>query len=88
MYLFLAVLSLHCCWQAFSNCGELWLLFVVVCGLLTVGLSDCKAQALNAWTSVLQAQGLWNIGLAEHATCEIFLDQELNLCPLNWQADS
>ena len=34
--LFLAVLSLHCCAQAFSNCGEQGLLFVAVRGLLIV----------------------------------------------------
>ena len=34
--LFLAVLGLHCCAQAFSSCGEWGLLFVVVCGLLLV----------------------------------------------------
>ena len=34
MYLFLAVLGLRCCTWAFSSCGELGLLFVVVCGLL------------------------------------------------------
>ena len=32
--LFLAALSLHCCVQAFSSCGERGLLFVVVRGLL------------------------------------------------------
>ena len=36
MYLFLAVLGLRCCAQAFSSCGEQGLLFVVVCGLLIV----------------------------------------------------
>ena len=35
VYLFLAVLGLCCCAQAFS-CGEQGLLFVVVCGLLIV----------------------------------------------------
>ena len=34
IYLFLAVLGLRCCAQAFSSCGERGLLFVVVCGLL------------------------------------------------------
>ena len=33
-YLFLAVLDLHCCAQAFSSCSERGLLFAVVCGLL------------------------------------------------------
>ena len=33
-YLFLAVLGLRCCMRAFSSCGERWLLFVAVRGLL------------------------------------------------------
>ena len=32
--LFLAVLGLHCCVQAFASCGEQGLLFVAVRGLL------------------------------------------------------
>ena len=35
-YLFLALLGLRCCVQAFSSCGELGLLFLAVHGLLTV----------------------------------------------------
>ena len=35
IYLFLAVLYLHCCVWAFSSCSERGLLFVVVRGLLT-----------------------------------------------------
>ena len=34
IYLFLAVLGLHCCVLAFSSCGERGLLFVAVRGLL------------------------------------------------------
>ena len=30
----MAVLGLRCCTRAFSSCGELWLLFVAVRGLL------------------------------------------------------
>ena len=36
LYLFLAMLGLHCYAQAFSSCGERGLLFVVVRGLLIV----------------------------------------------------
>ena len=36
IYLFLVALGLCCCAQAFSSCSEQGLLFVVVCGLLTV----------------------------------------------------
>ena len=35
IYLFLAVLGLHCCVRAFFSCGERVLLFVAVRGLLT-----------------------------------------------------
>ena len=35
IYLFLAVLGLHCCSRAFSSCGKRGLLFAVVHGLLT-----------------------------------------------------
>ena len=34
LFLFLAVLGLCCCAQAFSSCSEQGLLFVAVCGLL------------------------------------------------------
>ena len=36
IYLFLAMLGLRCCVQAFSSCGEQGLLFVAVLGLLIV----------------------------------------------------
>ena len=36
IYLFMAVLGLHCCVRAFSSCGEQGLLFVAVHGLLIV----------------------------------------------------
>ena len=36
IYLFLAVLGLRCCTQAFSSCGEQGLLFIAVRGLLIV----------------------------------------------------
>ena len=36
IYLFLAVLGLCCCAQAFSNCGKRGLLFLVAHGLLIV----------------------------------------------------
>ena len=35
IYLFLAVLCLHCCVRAFSSCGKRGILFVVVRRLLT-----------------------------------------------------
>ena len=84
IYLFLAVLGLLCCKQAFSSCGE-W-------GLLSscpapashcCGFSYCGAQALATWASVLVVHGL-----SCPMACGIFLDQGLNLCPLYWQVDS
>ena len=39
IYLFVAVLCLHCYTWAFSNCGEWGLLFVDVCGLLIAAAS-------------------------------------------------
>ena len=53
--LFLAVLGLRCCTQAFSSCSEQGLLFIAVRGLLTavasvvvaLGLSSCGSQALE-----------------------------------------
>ena len=54
LFLFLAVLGLHCGTQAFSSCGERGLLFIAVCGLLIAvaslvkhGLSSCGSQALE-----------------------------------------
>ena len=45
IYLFLAVLGLHCCVQAFSSCGEEGL------------LSCCGAQALGPTGSVVLVHG-------------------------------
>ena len=46
-------------------------------------LSCCGAQALRYVGSVVVAQAL-----SRSVTCDIFLDQGLNPCPLHWQADS
>ena len=47
IYLFLAVLGLHCCARAFSSCGKRGLLFVAVRGLLPAVASRCGPQALG-----------------------------------------
>ena len=54
IYLFLAVLGLRCCAQAFSGCSEWGLLFVAVCWLLIAvaslvehRLSSCGSRALD-----------------------------------------
>ena len=57
-YLFLAVLGLRCCAQAFFSCGEWGLLFVAVRGILIVVASRCGARALGAQASVVVACGL------------------------------
>ena len=44
IYLFLAVLGLHCCMRAFCSCGERGLLFVAVRGLIAVA-SRCGTRA-------------------------------------------
>ena len=48
IYLFMAVLGLHCCAWAFSSCGEQGLLFVVRCGARAShcsGFSCCRPPA-------------------------------------------
>ena len=83
-YLFMAALGLCCCAQAFSSCGERWLLFVAVRGLLiAVASLCCGARALGTRASVVVAHGL-----SGSAACGIFPDQGLNPCPLHWQASS
>ena len=62
IYLFLAALSLRCCAQAFSSCGERGLLFMVVHGLLIAVASHCGARALGAQASVVVARGLSSCG--------------------------
>ena len=47
IYLFLAVLCLHCCARAFSSCSEWGLLLVAVRGLFVVVASlvaECRLQ--------------------------------------------
>ena len=83
IYLFMAVLGLRCCARAFSSCGKWGLLFIAVRGLLIVVASRCRARALCAQASVVVAHGL-----SCSAACGIFPDQDLNPCPLHWQADS
>ena len=44
--LFLAMLGLHCCEQAFSSCSKQGLLFVAVCGLLIAVVSLAAEHGL------------------------------------------
>ena len=47
IYLFLAVLGLHCCVRAFSSCGEQGLLFTVMDGLLIAVASLVVAHGFS-----------------------------------------
>ena len=83
MYLFLAALGFHCCAQAFSSCSKQGLLSS--CSAQDShcsGFSHCRAQALGAWASVVEAHEL-----SCPMACGIFPDQWLNLGPLHWQED-
>ena len=68
---------------AFSSCGEQGLLFVAVCGLLTVVASLVAEHGLYSAGSVVVVHGL-----SCSVTCDIFLGQGSNPCPLYWQMDS
>ena len=81
-YLFLAVLGLCCCLQAFSSCCE-WEL-----------LSSCSARTYCQDFACWRAQVLGCVGfraVAYGLSCivqyGIFPDQGSNPCPLHWQAD-
>ena len=83
IYSYLAALGLRCFAQAFSTCSSSGLLFIVVLRLLTV------------MTSLLTEIGSRYVGFSScdprlscSKACRIFQDQESNLCPLHWQADS
>ena len=102
IYLFLTVLGIHCCVWAFSSCSEQGLLFVVVRRLIAVAslvaehrLQARRLQQLWHVGSVVVAHGLQSTGsvvvahgLSCSTACGIFLDQDLNPCPLHWQVDS
>ena len=78
IYLYLAVLVLHCCTWALPSCSERGLLFFAVHGFLLwwllllwsmgsrhMGFSSCSMQAQQLWLagSRAQAQQLWRTGL-------------------------
>ena len=94
--LFLAMLSLCCCAELSSSCGERGLL--PSCGVQVPhsGAFSCRARALghmgcSSCSSWALEHGLNSCG-AQAYSCStaygIFLDQGLNLCLLHWQADS
>ena len=76
------------CWAFFAARG---LSLVVVSG----GYSLLWYSDFSLWWLLLWSTGSRNLALVvvPHrvsfpAACRIFLDQRLNLCPLDWQADS
>ena len=82
MYLFLAVLGLHCCAWAFSSCG-VW------------GFSLQQLLLLQSMvSSAPRLQQLWLVGsivarkLSCRAACGIFPDQGSNPRSQHWQTDS
>ena len=69
LFLFLALLGLHCCMWAFSSFHKSGLLSS--CDAWAShwgGFSCCRAQALGAWASVIAARGLssWGSWALEH----------------------
>ena len=74
----LAELRLHCFARAFSSCSEQARVWASHCN----GLSCYGAQALGKWASAVVVH--W---LSCSEPYGIFLDQESNPCPLQWQAN-
>ena len=90
------MLDLRCC-AGFALVGaSRGYSLVVVPGLLTAVASlDERHSLYIAWASVVGVPGLQSTdsvvvvhGLSCSTACGIFPDQESNLCPLGWQADS
>ena len=87
---FLAVVGLHCCTQAFSSCNAWdfslqWLLLLQSprASVAAVGrFSSCGSWALELRLSSCGAR------LSCSVACGIFLDQELDPCPLDCKVDS
>ena len=68
IYLFLAVLGLHCFAWVFSSCSEQRLLFLVVLKLLIAAVFCCRAQALGVQASAVAAHGLGSCGVQAPGT--------------------
>ena len=79
IYLFLAVLGLHCCAGFFSSRGKREL--PCTCGFWASHCSVCSCCRA-------QVQQLCYNGLSCSAVCGIFPDEGSNPCLLHWQADS
>ena len=61
IYLFLAVLDLHCCVRVFSSRSEQRLLFIEGCRFL-IAVASRGAQALGTQASVAVAHRLYSCG--------------------------
>ena len=88
-YSLMTVLGLCCRARAFCSCREpSWCTGFSLCAL------GGRVPRLPWWLQrglVVVASGLWSTGsvvvvhrLSCPIACQIFLDQVLNLCPLNW----
>ena len=84
--LFLAVLGLHSCVWAVSNCGKQGLLSSWGAGHLITMVTFVVAHRL--WALRLQQVWLQPLGSSGSAACGTLPDQELNPRPLRWQVDS
>ena len=90
-YLFMAVLGVHCCAQAFSTCKEQGLLSGHDAqASLCSGFSCCRTWACRLQLLWLMGAGSVIVaqGLSCPKPCGIFLDQGLNQWFLHWQEDS
>ena len=84
IFIYLAVLDLHCCAQAFSSCSKWGLVLVAVCGLLLVVVSLVAEHRLQACgLQKLQHTGSVAVAfrLSGSLACGIFPDQGSNPCP-------
>ena len=73
VYLFLAVLGLCCCRQAFSSCGA---------------RPSCDGSSARGTVSRCTGSVVVALRLSCSEACGIFLDQGSNLCLLHWQVAS
>ena len=102
MYLFLALLGLHCSAPASLAAGSrgysslqcsgfsLWrLLWLPGAGSRQTSFSGCSTWAQHLCVQALECGPVFAAhGLSCSVACGVFSDQGLNLCPLHWQADS
>ena len=66
------------------QCLGFWLQWLLLwsTGSRLTGFSSCSLQALECGLSIMAH------GFSCSLSCRIFLNQEINPCPLDWQADS